>query len=168
MNWNKSDNLDIVSGQGTNALIIVHNNSFATSTDSWVQATYSNDCGYETFVQTPLWIRTTPRANNISMRSVGSYQLYTDRWTNITGYYNGLNDGLSRGSLFWEWQVSNSSYRHTEGEFYINVKPNVNFDTQIYIAARVCNECGCSSWTGDWFDVRYRSSSGGGGRIIEY
>ena len=76
----------------------------------------------------------------------------------------------------WEWLVPNSMTRHTSPQHsYINFRP-IHSSAQIYIRTRASNNCGCSDWKGQWFNVIYNNSTPCGGvnqppcksDIIEY
>ena len=107
----------------------------------------------------------TPATSRIRFADPISHRLNDQQWNLVTATLDG---NVSLHEYTWQWQVPNSQVRHSDPTAsYVNVRPTLNQDNDIYIRVRACNSCGCSGWVGQWYDVR-QAGTGGPRPIIEY
>ncbi|WP_288954739.1 hypothetical protein [uncultured Polaribacter sp.] len=102
-----------------------------------------------------------PNNSMLSIQKIGSYNFYSGQWTKLKAVYPILMYDVNEPfDLTFEWQIPNSQVRNYTDTAYKDVKPN--YSGQLNIGVKVANECGCSDWKYQAFQVIYGGSSGGG------
>jgi hypothetical protein len=158
VNWSISEGAHLVEIVSTNINAVELRRINSTASGSIIInasiGSASNKCGIATFSKSVL-VKTKPQKSKMVFNRYQSYNFQNNRWNLLGVYYNGL---LDIDKYTWEFRVPSSMIRHSPNQSYINFRPNVNSSTQIYIKARASNECGCSDWLGQSFNVVYRSN----------
>ncbi len=153
VNWSISEGAHLVEivSTSSNSITLRRINSTASGniTISGAIGSASNECGIATFSK-KIAVKVKPQKSKMNFNRYQSYNFQDSRWNLLGVYYNGL---LDIDKYTWEFQVPSSMVRHSPSQSYINFRPNVNSSTQIYIKARASNECGCSDWLGQQFNV---------------
>lgn len=149
--WQVSSNVAILSSN--NNSITVRASSSNSTGNGWIRATLSNGI----ILQEDFEVG-TPQSSSMRFNRSASYNFLNDRWNILGVNYNGLIDFGQLGYI-WEFQVPSSLVRHSPNNSYVHLRPIARSNySRIYIKTRASNECGCSEWYGQWFNVRYRSS----------
>ena len=158
VNWSISEGAHLVEivSTSSNAIMLRRLNSTASGhiKISGAIGSASNECGITSFSKN-VEVKVKPQKSKMRFNRYQSYNFQNNRWNLLGVYYNGQ---LDIDKYTWEFQVPSSMVRHSPNQSYINFRPNVNSSTQIYIKARASNECGCSDWLGQSFNVVYRNN----------
>ncbi|TXD52058.1 MULTISPECIES: hypothetical protein [unclassified Polaribacter] len=111
-----------------------------------------------------VWVG-VPDPNFLSINVGNSYNFYANQWTKLRVIHpappmelmgNTLNYGLT-----YEWSVPNSQVRNFSDTSSIDVNP---YSTgQLNVGVKMYNQCGCTDFKYQMFNVTSQSSGGGGG-----
>jgi len=157
--WSSSNNINIISStnntvtvrpiNGTND-IIGHVSAYIVEKDLTIDKL--------------VWVG-IPGPDFLSISTVGSYQFYTNQWTKLKAVHpippielmgNDPTYGLS-----YTWSVPNSQIRRFNDTSTIDVNP---YSTgQLNIGVKMQNQCGCTYFKYQLFNVTSQSSGGSGG-----
>ena len=109
-----------------------------------------------------------PSLNFLHISKVGSYQFYANQWTKLKVVHpippielmgNDPTYGLS-----YQWSVPNSQIRNFTDTSTIDVNP---FGSgQLNIGVKMQNQCGCTNYKYQLFNITSQSSGGSGGNIL--
>ncbi len=157
--WETSNNLVIINDNNSNIDVRAINSNYSGT--GWIKATIKNI----TFTKNVMIGK--PNISNISFNRVAHYSFQNQRWNFLAALYAG---NMLSVNYIWEWQVPNSMIlQGSPYDSYINFRPNVNSDTQMTISVRASNNCGCSGWKSQIFDVIGGGNNSNNNRdIIEY
>ncbi len=89
-------------------------------------------------------------SNQLFIQKIGSYSFTSSRWTKFQVHSMDLFDDM-QDKLTFQWQVPNSQVRNFTDTSFIDINPNSQ--GEINIGVRACNDCGCSEWKYQIFDV---------------
>ena len=137
VNWTKSSNLSIVSGQGTSAVTI----SGGLGGQGWVQATITGDCGDVTLDQYDVWVGQPYSPTSISVDSPGWNQGETcpDETLDLV-----VIDNSNTTSPSYNWNIQGATIISNFGSL-VRVKIWNQVGVPLYFAVNAYNSCGSST-----------------------
>lgn len=157
--WSSSSNINIVSSTNNTVTVRPVNgtNEIIGHVSAYVQEKNIN-------LDKVVWVG-IPSPNFLSINIIGNYNFYATQWTKLKVIHlappmelmgNDPNYGLT-----YEWSVPNSQVRSFSDTSTIDVNP---FSTgQLNIGVKMYNQCGCTNFKYQLFNVIQQSTSGGGG-----
>lgn len=159
VSWSTSSNIQIQSS--TNNSITVTPINGTNDAIGYVKAYIHEQNKYiEKFV----WVG-IPNPDFLHISKVGSYQFYSNQWTKLKVVHpvppiELMNNDPSYG-LTYQWSVPNSQIRTFTDTSTIDVNP---FNSgQLNIGVKMENQCGCTNYKYQLFNVTSQSSGGSGG-----
>jgi len=148
--WTVSNNLSINLSNVGHSVSVIAKNNYGNDT-GWVEAELSFPYGGTVKVRNSFEVD-PPVKSKITFNRTSSYDFQNGRWNVLVAFYK--NFGMSADNYTWEWRVPSSLVSHSDPyNSYINFKPRLEASSSIYIQTRACNDCGCSDWYGQWFNV---------------
>lgn len=152
--WELSGNLNLVS-QSSSAITVAQDLS-NTEAAGFIKATIPGT----SFESTKgVWVG-LPLANALSINKVGAYNFYTGRWTKLRANYGPLAyvSNQEPQTITYEWIVPSSYVRNFTDTAFKDVRP---FSTgQLNIGVKAENECGCSAYKYQLFEVIQEDGGG--------
>ena len=153
--WELSGNLNLVSQ--SNSAITVAQDPSNTEAAGFIKATIPGT----SFESTKgVWVG-LPVTNALSITKVGAYNFYTGRWTKLRSNYGPLayESNQEPQTITYEWIIPSSYVRNFADTAFKDVRP---FSTgQLNIGVRAENECGCSTYKYQLFEVIQEDDGGG-------
>lgn len=159
VSWSTSSNIQIVSSSNNKIRVTAIN---GTNDPSGFIKAYVQE--KDMFINKFVWVG-IPSPNFLSIQKLGSYNFYTNQWSKlkvihpipaISQYINDPNYGLS-----YQWLVPNSMVRNFNDSSIIDVKPLST--GSLNIGVKMQNECGCTNFKYQLFNVTWQSSGSGSG-----
>ncbi|WP_435415742.1 hypothetical protein [Polaribacter aestuariivivens] len=158
INWTTSSNIQI-QAHTNNSLIVTPING-TTDAVGYVNA-YIQEL--DLHLHRKVWVG-IPSPDFLHITKIGSYQFYANQWTKLKVEHLMPPVELmgSNGyGLSYQWSVPNSQIRTFTDTSMIDVNP---FATgQLNIGVKMQNQCGCTNYKYQLFNVTQQSSGGGGG-----
>ncbi|WP_439131894.1 esterase/lipase family protein [Polaribacter sp.] len=157
--WSTSSNIQIQSSNNNSITVtaIDGTNSASGYIKAYIQ---EKDVYIDKFV----WVG-IPGPNFLSISILGSYNFYANNWTKLKVIHPipplSLVDNDPTYGLTYQWSVPNSFTRNFNDTSIIDVKP---FSTgQLNIGVKMQNQCGCTDYKYQLFNVTNQYSGGFGG-----
>lgn len=163
--WSSSNNIDILYSTNNSVTVrpINGTNDITGHISAYIQ---EKNLTLDKFV----WVG-IPSPNFLSISKIGSYEFYANQWTKLKVVHpvpplelmsNDPTYGLS-----YQWSVPNSQIRTFADTSTIDVNP---FNTgQLNVGVKMQNQCGCTEYKYQLFNVQRPTGSGsgsGGGAVL--
>lgn len=157
--WSTSSNIQIQSSSNNSVTVSAINGT--DNATGYIKAYIQEK---DLYIDKFVWVG-IPNANFLRISILGSYNFYANNWTKLKVIHpipplslvgNDPTYGLS-----YQWSVPNSFTRNFNDTSIIDVKP---FSTgQLNIGVKMQNQCGCTDFKYQLFNVTNQSSGGFGG-----
>lgn len=157
--WSTSNNIEIISS--TNNTISVRPKLGTNEPFGQINAVIQEK---KLTLNRVVWVG-VPSPNFLNISTVGSYQIYTNLTTKLKVYHRTppleLMGNVRNYGLSYQWSVPNSYIRTSHDTSTIDVIPyNIG---QLNIGVKLQNQCGCTDYKYQLFNVIRQSSGSGGG-----
>ncbi|CAL2091055.1 hypothetical protein [Tenacibaculum sp. 190524A02b] len=159
VSWSVTDNIQIINSS-FNSITVRAKDNLTTNVFGYITATV-NGKRYEKGI----WVG-IPSEHFLNIRKIGDYNFYTGRWSTLLAFHLMPAIDFDYNSLFkYHWSVPNSAIRKGSNSKTIDIYP---YNTgNLNVGVKLENECGCTDWHYQTFNIsRYSSGGGGGGGIL--
>jgi len=159
VSWSTSSNIQIQSSNNNSVTVTAINGT--NDAIGYVKA-YVHELNK--YIEKFVWVG-IPGPDFLHISKVGSYQFYSNQWTKLKVVHplppiELMNNDPSYG-LTYHWSVPNSQIRTFTDTSTIDVNP---FNSgQLNIGVKMENQCGCTNYKYQLFNVTSQSSGGSGG-----